>query len=229
MYSAHSNSSLLRVIVCLLAVAGLGWLLLRVARPSSAQLSLWNGGASAAIAASLAERGAPEAKGGINITVQQVGQGMPIENTIRPQGSPLQSASGVVTQGYGVGSHAPADVWGGIDMALDGNGDGSADPQGTLGKPVYATHSGVVKASRDTWPAGNHIWIINDGWRTGYAHLLDFAVENGQEVQAGALIGYIGSTGQSSGPHLHYDVWEMADGGWVNRNPYDYGAADGAK
>jgi murein DD-endopeptidase MepM/ murein hydrolase activator NlpD len=227
MYSAHSNFSLARSIVVVLAIAGLGWLLLRVARPSSAQLSLWNGnGAPAAMMAGIA---APEVSGGINIITEQIGQGMPVESALKPQGSPLQSPSSVVTQGYGVGSHAPADAWGGIDMALDGNGDGQADPQGTLGKPVYATHGGVVKASRDTWPAGNHIWVINDGWRTGYAHLLDFAVEDGQEIQAGTLIGFIGSTGQSSGPHLHYDVWELVDGAWVNRNPFDFGGADGAK
>jgi murein DD-endopeptidase MepM/ murein hydrolase activator NlpD len=229
MYSAHSNSSLLRVIVCVLAVAGLGWLLLRVARPSSAQLSLWNGGASAAIAASLAESGAPEAKGGINITVQQVGQGLAAEDALKPHGNPLQTTSSVVTQGYGVGSHAPAEAWGAIDLAVDGNGDGAADPQGTLGQPIYATHGGVVKLASDTWPAGNHIWVVNDKFRTGYSHLQGFAVQDGQEVQPGTLIGYIGSTGSSSGPHLDYQVWEMADGGWVNRNPYDYGAADGAK
>ena len=54
-------------------------------------------------------------------------------------------------------------------------------------------------------------------------------MEDGQEVQPGTLIGYIGSTGSASGPHLDYQVWEMVDGSWVNRNPYDFGGADGAK
>ncbi|MBC8076632.1 MAG: M23 family metallopeptidase [Chloroflexales bacterium] len=215
----------------MLAVAGLGWLLLRVARPSAAQLSVWNGGggAAAAAAVNVVAPGAAAAVGGINITTQQVGQGMPAEDALKPQGNPLQSSNSVITQGYGVGSHAPADVWGGIDIALDGNSDGQSDPQGTLGQPIYATHSGVVKLARDTWPAGNHIWLINDSFRTGYSHLQGFAVENGQQVQPGTLIAYVGSTGSSSGPHLHYDVWEMVDGAWVNRNPYDFGGADGAR
>lgn len=217
MYPAHSSFSLLRICAIALAVFGLGWLLVRVARPSSTQLSLWNGAV------------APAQAGGINIDTQQVGQGPPADDALKPHGNPLQSTSSVVTQGYGVGSHAPADTWGAIDLAVDGNGDGAADPQGTLGQPIYATHSGVIKLARDTWPAGNHIWVVNEAYRTGYSHLQDFAVEDGQQVQPGTLIGYIGSTGSSSGPHLDYQVWELVDGAWVNRNPFDFGGADGAK
>jgi len=47
-------------------------------------------------------------------------------------------------------------------------------------------------------------------------------VQDGQEVKRGELIGYVGSTGQSSGPHLDYQVWE--DG--VNVNPLDYGVLE---
>jgi murein DD-endopeptidase MepM/ murein hydrolase activator NlpD len=119
-----------------------------------------------------------------------------------------------------VGSHAPAETWGGIDIAIDGNGDGDADPHGSQGAPVYATMHGVVKVTPNSVPAGNHIWVTGDQYKTGYAHLSAFAVETGQVVDRGALIGYIGSTGRSSGPHLHYDVWK--DG--VNQNPLDYGA-----
>ena len=137
-----------------------------------------------------------------------------------PWGNPTDSAAAVMTQGYGVGTHAPAEIWGGIDIALDGNGDGAADPQGSDGAPIYATMRGVVKVSPNSVPAGNHVWVIGDRYKTGYAHLKAFAVENGQMVERGTLIGYMGSTGQSSGPHLHYDVW--LDG--VNKNPLDYGA-----
>ena len=100
-----------------------------------------------------------------------------------------------MTQGYGVGSHAPAEIWGAVDLAIDGNGDGQADPQGTDGTPVYATHDGVVKLARDTYPAGNHIWVIGNHYKTGYSHLRDFAVQEGQAVKRGDVIGYVGSTG----------------------------------
>jgi murein DD-endopeptidase MepM/ murein hydrolase activator NlpD len=125
-----------------------------------------------------------------------------------------------MTQGYGVGSHAPANIWGAVDLAIDGNGDGQADPQGTEGAPVYATHAGTIQLARDTYPAGNHIWLIGDHFKTGYSHLKDFAVQDGQAVKRGDVIGYVGSTGEASGPHLDYQVWE--DG--VNVNPLDFGA-----
>jgi murein DD-endopeptidase MepM/ murein hydrolase activator NlpD len=128
-----------------------------------------------------------------------------------PVGCPLQPATGrvVMTQGYGVGSHAPADVWGAVDLAVDGNGDGSADRDATLYTPVVATHGGVVQVSLDSWPGGNHVWLTDpgSGWSTGYAHLAFVMVEHGQTVAPGAYLGLAGSTGQSSGPHLDYQVW----------------------
>ncbi|MFP4436835.1 MAG: peptidoglycan DD-metalloendopeptidase family protein [Chloroflexaceae bacterium] len=128
-----------------------------------------------------------------------------------PVGCPLQPATGrvVMTQGYGVGSHEPADVWGAVDLAVDGNGDGSADRDATLYTPVVATHCGVVQVSLDSWPGGNHVWLTDpsSGWSTGYAHLAFVMVEHGQTVMPGAYLGLAGSTGQSSGPHLDYQVW----------------------
>lgn len=137
-----------------------------------------------------------------------------------PWGNPTDSVAVVMTQGYGVGSHAPAATWGGIDIALDGNGDGEADPQGSDGAPIYATMRGVVETTPNSYPAGNHIWIRGPRYKTGYAHLKAFAVETGRQVERGTLIGYMGSTGNSSGPHLHYAVW--SDG--VNVNPLEYAA-----
>ncbi len=139
-----------------------------------------------------------------------------------PYGNPLQSGRAVMTQGYGVGSHAPAAVWGAVDLAIDGNGDGQADPQGSLGAPIYATNRGTVKITPNSYPAGNHVWVIGEHFKTGYSHLKGFApgLKDGQVVEPGMLIGYLGSTGEASGPHLDYQVWK--DG--VNVNPLDYGA-----
>lgn len=211
--------SLTRVIVIGLALFGLIYLLLgAVGGEQTTQMSFWGarqppGAAPAA------------AQGGLSGAAEQQGRGMGGE--LRPQGNPLGVSNTVMTQGYGVGSHAPAETWGAVDLAIDGNGDGSADPQGSWDQPVYATHNGVVKVTPNSWPAGNHIWVTNDQYRTGYAHLSGFAVESGQQVRRGDLIGYIGSTGMSSGPHLDYQVWEKQNGSWVNVNPLDFGALDG--
>jgi murein DD-endopeptidase MepM/ murein hydrolase activator NlpD len=138
----------------------------------------------------------------------------------QPWGNPTDTTRAVLTQGYGVGSHAPAAVWGGIDIAVDGDGDGNADPHGSMGAPLYATMSGVIELKENSVPAGNHLWIKNDRYKVGYGHLQSFAVQDGQMVNRGDLIAYMGSTGNSSGPHLHYHIWQ--DG--VNVNPLDFGA-----
>lgn len=144
-------------------------------------------------------------------------------NERRPTGNPLRAENTVMTQGYNMGSHAPANVWGAVDLAIDSDHNGSADPDGSWGQPVYATHGGIVRVRSNTWPAGNHVWVINNEYKTGYAHLESFAVTDGQVVNAGDLIGTMGSSGQSSGPHLDYQVWHFQHGQWVNQNPLDYG------
>jgi len=85
---------------------------------------------------------------------------------------------------------------------------GGMDFTAETGTEVYATGDGrVVKRQSDAWGYGNHI-IINHGhgYTTVYAHLSRFAVSNGAKVKRGQLIGYVGSTGRSTGPHLHYEV-----------------------
>ncbi|MEF3274216.1 MAG: M23 family metallopeptidase [Chloroflexus sp.] len=180
-------------------------------------LSSWKG-PSAAGEVLAAEASAP-IRGLVGVAQPQ---GRGLDAALVPSGNPLRAANTVLTQGYGVGTHAPASVWGAVDLALDGDGDGKADPAGTWNQPVYATHAGRVTLTRDSWPGGNHIWITNDQYRTGYAHLAGFAVSDGQWVSRGDLIGYVGSTGMSSGPHLDYQVWVWRDGQWVNQNPLDY-------
>jgi murein DD-endopeptidase MepM/ murein hydrolase activator NlpD len=136
-----------------------------------------------------------------------------------PAGCPVQPITGrtVLTQGYGVGSHAPTQIWGAVDLAVDGDDDGYANPDATWYSPVVATHAGVVRVDLDSYPAGNHVWV-NDrasSWRTGYSHLAIVTVLSGQYVRSGEVIGMIGSTGEASGPHLDYQVWN----GEVNVDP----------
>jgi murein DD-endopeptidase MepM/ murein hydrolase activator NlpD len=210
-----------RKVLLALALIGVGYLLLQTRTPP-ARLSGWSGnpfvGTYGVVAADAPQADQPA---GI-VGVTQAGRG-PLVGDDTPAGNPLQAPNIVITQGYGVGSHAPAAIWGGVDLALDGDGDGEADPQGSMGAPVYATHYGVVHVSRDTWPAGNHIWVETLHFKSGYGHLKDFAVQDGQVVERGQLIGYVGTSGQSSGPHLHYHIWK--DG--VNVDPLDYGVFDG--
>lgn len=85
----------------------------------------------------------------------------------------------------------------GIDLAV---------PQGT---PIYAAHDGIVRKSEyhDSW--GNHTVIEHkDGYVTLYAHQAKLLTKVGEEVKQGQLIGYVGSTGNSTGPHLHFEVCE---------------------
>jgi murein DD-endopeptidase MepM/ murein hydrolase activator NlpD len=78
-------------------------------------------------------------------------------------------------------------------------------PQGT---PIYATADGTVsKAEHNGSGFGNHV-IINHGYgyETLYGHMVKIKVTNGQAVKRGEVIGWVGSTGKSTGPHCHYEV-----------------------
>ena len=81
------------------------------------------------------------------------------------------------------------------------------DLAGPTGTPVYATADGFVSKAERFSSYGNYIQIEHGGeLQTRYAHLSGYAVAAGQMVKKGQLIGYIGSTGRSTGPHLHYEV-----------------------
>src|SRR5262245_43599298 len=207
-----------RKLLLLLAGIGLAYLVWQT-QPSQPSMSRWSGNPFAA--ASVGGVKVTQSEGIFGEAQPQSGRGDAGADT--PVGNPLGLPNTVMTQGYGVGSHAPANIWGAVDLAIDGNGDGQADPEGTFWTPVYATQDGVVHLAADTWPAGNHIWVEGVHYKTGYSHLKAFAVQDGQTVKRGDVIGYVGSTGESSGPHLDYQVWK--DG--VNVNPLDYGALDG--
>ena len=78
-------------------------------------------------------------------------------------------------------------------------------PQGT---PIYATGDGkVTLASNQNDGYGNHV-VINHGYgyETLYGHMVRIKVRGGQAVKRGDLIGWVGSTGKSTGPHCHYEV-----------------------
>lgn len=90
-----------------------------------------------------------------------------------------------------------------------------------LGTPIYAANSGTVVSSNSSCPHtnyggnwcscgggyGNYIWILHDnGYETIYGHMISTAASTGDYVQVGQLIGYVGSSGWSTGPHLHFEL-----------------------
>lgn len=75
----------------------------------------------------------------------------------------------------------------------------------TLGQPVYATMGGVAALS-DTWPCGLGVMVTRGDVQTLACHLSGFSVADGAMVGAGDVVGYAGSTGLSTGPHLHYEI-----------------------
>ena len=81
-----------------------------------------------------------------------------------------------------------------------------AAPTGT---PIQAAGDGVVMDAK--WWGGYGRWVRiahNKQWETGYGHMSSIAVRPGQRVTQGQIIGYVGTTGRSTGPHLHFEVWK---------------------
>lgn len=77
----------------------------------------------------------------------------------------------------------------------------------SVGTPVYATGDGVIGKAYFSDSYGNVIYLLHGhGYETRYAHLSAFAVKEGDTVKRGQVIGYVGSTGNSKAPHLHYEV-----------------------
>lgn len=96
----------------------------------------------------------------------------------------------------------------GVDMAWD------------EGTPIYAARSGIVsETGYQEQGAGNYVYINHgDGYKTVYMHMTHFIVSAGDRVSAGQLIGYMGSTGWSTGYHLHFGI--SYNGTYVN--PMEY-------
>ncbi len=76
------------------------------------------------------------------------------------------------------------------------------------GTPIYAATDGTVNYAGRNGGYGNYVRIRHSGnLATGYAHMSRIAVRNGEQVRRGQVIGYVGSTGLSTGPHLHYEMY----------------------
>ena len=92
----------------------------------------------------------------------------------------------------------------------------------TLGTPVYTTMAGLVVWSGWNGPWGNLVVVENNGYQVWFAHLMDIGVYVGQVVDFGDFVGTTGSTGNSTGPHLHYGIKQLTETGQVWVNPVLY-------
>lgn len=115
-----------------------------------------------------------------------------------------------ITSPYGMRYHPVTGVYkfhNGVDYAAN------------AGRPIYASKSGIVTTATCTTAWGNYV-VINhgDGFSTLYAHMTHYIVSYGEYVEQGQTIGYVGSTGYSTGPHLHFTIFY--NGSTVN--PSDY-------
>ena len=90
------------------------------------------------------------------------------------------------------------------------------------GTPIYATGNGTVIRAERSRTFGNVVYIDHGyGYRTVYAHMSKIATRKGRKVKRGDIIGYVGNTGRSVAPHLHYEV--RKNGRPVNPIYYYYG------
>lgn len=114
-----------------------------------------------------------------------------------PKGWPVE---GRITSHYGKREnplHGGDDFHSGIDIGAD------------TGAPVRATAEGVVSFSGWNKGSGNLVVLEHGfGYSTFYAHNKNNAAAVGQRVKRGDIIGYVGSTGNATGPHSHYEIWK---------------------
>ena len=112
-------------------------------------------------------------------------------------------------------------ITGGFGEGRSYESHGGTDIAASIGTPIYAANSGtVINSSNDCYHSsagvgacnhgggyGNHVWIQHDnGYQTIYGHMINTVVSTGEYVSKGQLIGYSGSTGWSTGPHLHFEL-----------------------
>jgi murein DD-endopeptidase MepM/ murein hydrolase activator NlpD len=82
------------------------------------------------------------------------------------------------------------------------------DFRASYGSPIYAVTDGTVQFAGRHGGHGNYVKLSHGGGLgTGYAHMSRIAVSSGEHVRRGQVIGYVGSTGLSTGPHLHYEMY----------------------
>ena len=126
---------------------------------------------------------------------------------------PLPDGTGRVSQWFG--EHP--DWYAPYGMA----GHNGLDYAAPAGAHVLAAHVGVAQVGFDPGGFGNYVKVVGSRMTTIYAHLSHISVQAGDKVQAGDQLGNVGSTGNSTGPHLHFGlringVRNQAYGNWLD-------------
>lgn len=134
--------------------------------------------------------------------IQEIGKLLDSQNTLFsdiPSLWPIKGGIGHVSMVFGQNKHPFTGQWyihKGVDLSTYRSGDA-----------ILATADGQVVTVEYDPGFGNYVIIKHKhGFYTRYAHMQSFRVQRGQYVQQGQVIGYIGNTGVSTGPHLHYEV-----------------------
>jgi murein DD-endopeptidase MepM/ murein hydrolase activator NlpD len=119
----------------------------------------------------------------------------------------LNPVGGGIAAGYGWRINPWPEFHRGLDLEAD------------YGTPVHAAADGVVGSAGWDGGFGNKIDVDHEnGYHTWYAHLSRFAVTAGAHVRKGEIIGFVGATGEATGPHLHYQI--MLGGQAIDPAPY---------
>ncbi len=127
-------------------------------------------------------------------------------------GAPLSIGGQYVSSGYYYRTNpvtGASEHHGGLDIAAPN----------IYGASIYACDNGEVATATYHYSWGNYVLIDHgNGYATLYAHMSSIAVSEGQSVSKGQVIGYVGSTGYATGPHLHIEVW--INGSRTDPSPY---------
>ena len=146
-----------------------------------------------------------------NATFEQMGEYVGHLYRYWSQSPSIRPTTGIVTSGFGYRS----DPISGETLFHDG-----LDIANQIGTPVFAPADGIVKATGVLQNFGNAVVIGHpeSGVETIFGHLSNYTVQAQQMVKRGDLIGFVGNTGKSTGPHLHYEIRQ--NGRAINPCPF---------
>lgn len=145
------------------------------------------------------ERGGKSAIQMLKWTVGDNAQWFEASGVGESKGALSRPVGGAITSGFGMRRHpilGYARMHSGLDF------------KASYGTPIYAVSDGTVVLAGRKGGYGNFVQINHGGGLgSGYGHMSRFAVSHGSRVRRGQIIGYVGSTGLSTGPHLHYELY----------------------
>jgi murein DD-endopeptidase MepM/ murein hydrolase activator NlpD len=161
---------------------------------------------------------APIANRGIEIALAPLPEYTRATNLYAPYSSPAQSqGTDLSFPVAGVNPITSAFGWRIHPISGQGRMHDGTDIGAPLGTPVVAAYPGTVAAAQ--WSGGYGLMVtlrhLDGTQESRYAHLSEMFVEPGQTVAQGEMIGRVGSTGFSTGPHLHFEWRHLTNDGWV--------------